>query len=164
MRIDVSNRQTSMGVDTRKVRALLRVLMQRAALLDPETEWLEISALLTDDEGIRRLNEAHLDRPDTTDVLSFLYNPMPGDDEKWSGELVVNVQRAMAEGARTDGRRRRPWGPSLELALYLAHGIDHLTGATDTTGSDRRRMRRRELRWLGQSEAMSLATALVAFA
>ena len=35
-----------------------------------------------------------------------------------------------------------------ELALYLAHGCDHLTGADDATPAGRARMRRRELGWL----------------
>jgi len=43
---------------------------------------------------------------------------------------------------------RRAGGPDRELALYLAHGCDHLAGADDATPRQRAAMRRRELRWL----------------
>ena len=43
---------------------------------------------------------------------------------------------------------RRYGGPAHELALYIAHGCDHLAGEDDTTPAQRQRMRKRELRWL----------------
>jgi ssRNA-specific RNase YbeY (16S rRNA maturation enzyme) len=35
-----------------------------------------------------------------------------------------------------------------ELALYIAHGFDHLSGADDDTPARRAAMRRTEMRWL----------------
>ncbi|MBQ3810327.1 MAG: hypothetical protein II839_05855, partial [Kiritimatiellae bacterium] len=40
------------------------------------------------------------------------------------------------------------WNADAELALYLAHGFDHLAGSDDATAAGYRAMRRRELRWL----------------
>ena len=68
-----------------------------------------------------------------------------GPDRKGSpqfAELVINAERALAEG------RRRAGGAARELALYLAHGMDHLAGRDDDTPARRRAMRRRETRWL----------------
>ena len=60
-------------------------------------------------------------------------------------EIIVNAERAWLAGSR-----RRGWSPSRELALYIAHGCDHLNDERDTTPAGRRRMRRRELHWLAQ--------------
>ena len=76
-----------------------------------------------------------------TDVLSQAYLAVPGISGP-TAELVINVQRAIEIGERRLG------GASAELALYLAHGLDHLAGADDDTPARRRSMRRRELRWL----------------
>jgi len=79
-----------------------------------------------------------------TDVISLRYAPVPGGPPGGEAELVINAERAKKEGARRAG------GPEKEFALYLAHGIDHLTGADDATGPERRAMRRRELGWLAR--------------
>lgn len=76
-----------------------------------------------------------------TDVVSQSYAAIPGVSPA-TAELVLNAERALAEGAR------RPGGPARELALYLAHGLDHLAGHDDDTPARRRAMRRRETAWL----------------
>ena len=48
--------------------------------------------------------------------------------------------------------RRAGWSAAKELLLYVAHGIDHLSGADDIESTDYDRMRRRELSWLRQLE------------
>jgi len=76
-----------------------------------------------------------------TDVVSQDYAAIPGFSEA-SAELVLNAERAKAEGFH------RPGGPARELALYLAHGLDHLAGQEDDTPARRQAMRRRETAWL----------------
>ncbi|MBN1558429.1 MAG: rRNA maturation RNase YbeY [Lentisphaerae bacterium] len=88
---------------------------------------------------MRDVNRRYLRCDAPTDVLSFRYPPLPGEAEEAGGELFVNVQRAL---------ERAPRAPSRELALYLAHACDHLAGHDDADDAARRRMRRRELRWL----------------
>jgi len=101
-----------------------------------------------DDDRISELNAAHLGHRYSTDVLSFRYDPMPGEDAQYVGEVVINVAMAARKGMRAG------WSPEREVALYIAHGCDHLSGATDEDVAQRRRMRRRELRWLrGASDA-----------
>ena len=58
-------------------------------------------------------------------------------------EIYVNCERAVSAAPR-----RRGWSAAKELLLYVAHGMDHLSGADDMTPSDYARMRRRELRWI----------------
>jgi rRNA maturation RNase YbeY len=95
---------------------------------------------------------------DPTDVITMTYAPMPGMDVGASGELVVNIERAVEEGTR---RSRNGWTPAHELALYIAHGVDHLTGADDANPADRRRMRARELTWVRSAERRGLLRNLL---
>jgi len=60
----------------------------------------------------------------------------------------------VAEGFKR--KRPRNWSTAHELALYLAHGIDHLTGATDDSPLARRRMRTREMNWVRSAERRGL--------
>lgn len=101
--------------------------------------------MLTDHDGILRVNRDFLGKAEPTDVISFLYGPLPGGAEACSGEVVVNVERALEVSGG---------GPrcARELALYIAHGLDHLSGASDRTRAQRARMRRRELGWLREAE------------
>ena len=78
-----------------------------------------------------------------TDVITQRYDAMPGETEGVYGELYVNVDQAFRVAPR-----RRNWSPAKELLLYVAHGMDHLSGADDLKPRDYDRMRRRELSWL----------------
>ncbi|MBR2839203.1 MAG: rRNA maturation RNAse YbeY, partial [Kiritimatiellae bacterium] len=82
-----------------------------------------------------------------TDVITQRYDPMPGEAPGVYGELYVNVDQALRAAPR-----RRGWSPAKELLLYVAHGIDHLSGADDLDSAGYRRMRRRELGWLREVE------------
>jgi len=91
--------------------------------------------VLADDERICSANSAVFGRPAVTDVISCAYAPAPGRAGRCA-EIVVNCDRARS--SRFPGR---------ELALYIAHGCDHLAGATDDTPARRKRMLRREQGW-----------------
>ena len=59
----------------------------------------------------------------------------------------------MGKAARRVAHRWRGWSPDNELLLYVAHGMDHLSGADDADDADDAgymRMRRRELRWMSE--------------
>lgn len=109
---------------------------------DPDTVWKEVSLLLTDDAGITQYNREFFGKDGPTDVISFRGEPVPGEDGT-TGDLIVNVERAVQEGPRHDGI-------DAELALYIAHGFDHLSGADDNTPARRAAMRRTEMRWLAE--------------
>jgi ssRNA-specific RNase YbeY (16S rRNA maturation enzyme) len=70
-----------------------------------------------------------------------------------AAEVVVNVERAVRAGPRYGG-------PSRELARYLAHGCQHLGGATDGDRAGRARMHRRERAWLAEAEGLHLLDGL----
>ncbi len=112
--------------------------------------------MLADDDLMETATRRHL-RRGVTDVLVFDYPALPGRTAGRAADLLVNVPCAVRESARYPTR-----SASRELALYVAHGLNHLTGASDATAAGRRAMRRRELRWLAEAEQRGLITGIVA--
>ena len=153
MKIFVHNRQTRRRPNVRKLAALTRFFLGQAGRLHPACPWAEVAVVLTDDAGIAPVNRTFLDQAGATDVITFTLAPMPGGGAGTCGEIYLNVERALEEGARRGNAAD-------ELALYLAHGCDHLTGANDRTVREQRRMRRRELLWLAQARQDGLMEGL----
>jgi probable rRNA maturation factor len=147
----VLNHQNTVKLNLSALETLAEKLAERLAQADPGTDWGEISVVLTDDEGITGPNREFFGKNRPTDVISFRYDPVPGEAAGATGDLIVNVECALREGPAHDG-------PGAELALYIAHGFDHLSGADDDTPQKRAAMRRTETRWLAalQSEIKNL--------
>ena len=106
-----------------------------------------VTVILQDDDFSAEVHEAINGAKGPTDVITQRYDAMPGEEEGVYGELYVNVDQALRVAPK-----RRGWSPAKELLLYVAHGMDHLSGADDQRPRDYDRMRRRELRWLNESE------------
>ena len=123
-----------------ELRLLARRLADRAARRNPRRQWMELDVVLLGDAGMAEANRLCLDHEGPTDVISLAYRPMSGDTG-WRGEVIINLDLAHRIGPQHSGAGR-------ELALYLAHGLNHLSDAHDRTPSERARMRRREMRWL----------------
>ncbi|MBQ2630821.1 MAG: rRNA maturation RNase YbeY [Kiritimatiellae bacterium] len=107
-----------------------------------------VSVVLQDDEFSAEVHVAVNGAEGPTDVVTQRYDAMPGEEPGVYGELYVNVDQAMRAAPRRSG-----WSPAKELLLYVAHGMDHLSGADDLDAESQARMRRRELRWLRQCGA-----------
>lgn len=138
-----------------RLRRLLKFLMNKATHGAGQC-WDEVSLVLTNNSGIREVNCLHLGHDDSTDVISYSFDPLPGQSPRdASGEIYINVELAQRVGTRFGGASR-------ELALYIAHGCDHLSGEDDSTPDRRQRMRRRELRWLAEASRLNLLTGLLA--
>jgi probable rRNA maturation factor len=142
------------GIPPAAVKALLRRLLELAEPADPG-KWERLDVVFTGNAGIRPYKLASFGLDEVTDVITMTYAPAPGLPG-WSGEIIVNAERAVELGPRFGGAGR-------ELALYLAHGIDHLTGGVDDTPAQRRRMRRRELGWLARLAGEGLLEPLAPF-
>ena len=102
-----------------------------------------VTVILQDDAFSAEVHEAINGAAGATDVITQRYDAMPGESEGVYGELYVNVDQALRVAPK-----RRNWSPAKELLLYVAHGMDHLSGADDLNPLDYDRMRRRELGWL----------------
>ena len=102
-----------------------------------------VTVILQDDAFSAEVHEAINGAKGATDVITQRYDAMPGEEEGVYGELYVNADQALRVAPK-----RRGWSPAKELLLYVAHGMDHLSGADDLKPRDYDRMRRRELDWL----------------
>jgi len=129
-------------MDTKAVAVLAKQLAALAQKRTPGDVWQEVTIHLLTDESIEPVNLAIMNHEGATDVITQRYDACPGEPEGLLGELFINVQRACTIA------RAKGWSRQQELALYLAHGFDHLTGADDATPTGRSAMRRRERRWL----------------
>ena len=104
-----------------------------------------VTVVLQDDAFSAEVHLAINSAAGPTDVVTQRYDAMPGEEPGVYGELYVNCDQAMRAAPR-----RRGWSAAKELLLYIAHGMDHLSGADDLSPVDYARMRRRELVWLRQ--------------
>ena len=110
-----------------------------------------VTVVLQDDDFSAEVHLAINGAEGPTDVITQRYDAMPGEAEGVYGELYVNVDQALRVAPK-----RRGWSPVKELLLYVAHGLDHLSGADDLKPRDYDRMRRRELNWLSSLSSQVL--------
>lgn len=157
MKIEINNRQKICRPAITNIRKLAGKLMKLAGKLDPAAAWGELSVVLTDNDCIRELKARLFNISEVTDVISLRYEEAPGDHGLLTGEIFVNVQRALEHSQKT----RQGWNASKELSLYLAHGCDHLMNSTDYDQKGYRLMRKRELNWLKNPQIADLSTRLI---
>ena len=110
-----------------------------------------VTVVLQDDDFSAEVHLAINGAEGPTDVITQRYDAMPGEAEGVYGELYVNVDQALRVAPK-----RRGWSMAKELLLYVAHGMDHLSGADDLKPRDYDRMRRRELNWLSSLSSQVL--------
>jgi probable rRNA maturation factor len=118
--------------------ALLRQAARRtieAAARWPLPPKLELSLLLTDDEGIRAINRAYRGQDKPTDVLSFpLWEEAPpppaGDAALPLGDIVISGARAAAQACELGHSARR------EMVFLFVHGLLHLLGYDHQQGAE----------------------------
>ena len=105
--------------------------------------WHEVTVHLVRDAESDAIHRAIMGIAGATDVITQAYDAIPPEAPGLYGELFVNTDQALRAAPK-----RRGWNPAKELLLYIAHGMDHLSGADDHAPADYARMRRRELSWL----------------
>lgn len=143
MNIFVVNRQSRVRINRRELVRLAGFFMAKASAMNPARRWVECSVVLVDHREMTGLNERILKHEGTTDVITFAYATAPGETPAgWRGEIVINAEEAAGVSAR------RKLSVRHEVALYLAHGCQHLGGADDATPAQRAAMSRRQRRWL----------------
>ncbi len=103
----------------------------------------EVTVVLQDDAASAGAHEAINGAAGPTDVITQGYDALPGEAPGIYGELYVNVDQAVRAAPKRAG-----WSAAKELLLYVAHGMDHLSGADDLDEKGYGQMRRRELGWL----------------
>jgi len=136
-RISIATPQKAVPIDRRRVREIVRAVLDGEARADAE-----ISVAFVDNPTIHRLNLRYLLHDEPTDVLTF-----PTSDpsaKRLSGELVVGAEVAEAQA------EERGHDVQAELALYVIHGLLHLCGYSDKSPPEEKAMRLRERHYLQQ--------------
>ena len=105
--------------------------------------WHEVTVHLVRDAESDAMHRAIMGITGATDAITQAYDAIPPEAPGLFGELFVNTDQALRAAPK-----RRGWSPAKELLLYIAHGMDHLSGADDHSSADYARMRRRELAWI----------------
>lgn len=133
--VSVVNRQRLLRLDRRGLRRAAQV-----ALAAEGYRKGDLTLVFVEDEEIASLNKRYLGHRGPTDVLAFRPGTMPAPPgaPRWLGDVVVSVETAQRQAPRWRHRIGE------ELAEYVIHGVLHLVGYDDATGSQRRRMRRRQ--------------------
>ena len=143
MKLQLINRQTQQKIDAKAIRNFLQKLATKLQEETPHMKWSEIACILLDDDQTRVANQHVFGRNESTDVITQHYEPLPPHAEGYTAEILINIHRAREEGQRRGD-------PDRELALYIAHGCLHLTGADDLTPADQAAMSRTQEAWLDE--------------
>ena len=146
MKVNFLNQQSKYKVN-RSIKELIKKCC-RAALeyMEFRTD-VEISVVLTDNEGIRTLNNLHRGIDRATDVLSF---PMFEYDENGDiiedyvefnemggiclGDIVISLERAHEQAAEYGH------SPEREIGFLTVHSMLHLLGYDHMTPEDEEEM------------------------
>ncbi|HHX98214.1 MAG TPA: rRNA maturation RNAse YbeY [Kiritimatiellia bacterium] len=147
MKLRLINRQQALTIQAANLRRLTRELLNLAWPPPDAPPFAELIIVLTDAAAMPDYKARAFGQRRQTDVIAQSYQPVPGAQAA-AAEIIINAELAAAEG------RRRRGGPARELALYLAHGLDHLAGGRDDTPARKQRMSQREEKWLAQTESL----------
>ncbi|MCL1910421.1 MAG: rRNA maturation RNase YbeY [Kiritimatiellaeota bacterium] len=159
MLLTITNRRRNPRIDLPALRRLcvclyalcsgVAVRRRRAKHQQTDIKSLEsVELILCGDAEITCVHAAVFNDPTTTDVITIPYAATPVSGA--TAEIFVNTRLAC------DSAPEHETTPARELALYIAHGFDHLAGYSDLTPRGRDTMRKRELSWLNICEKQGL--------
>lgn len=145
--IEISGRLPArMGLGKAELRSAAAYFARRSAARS-RLLFRSVAVVIQDDAASAEVHESIMGVQGATDVITQRYDAIPPEPEGVYGELYVNAQRALAAAPKRHG-----WSSAKEFLLYVAHGMDHLSGADDHSPRDYALMRRRELAWLRDLE------------
>jgi probable rRNA maturation factor len=101
-----------------------------------------VNILVVDAREGRRFNREFRHRDYATNVLSFPFDPLPGQKSALLGDLVICAPVVAGEAAEQGKRPREHW------AHLTIHGVLHLLGHDHETDAQARRMEALEIRIL----------------
>ena len=153
--ITVSRDRRNLG--HRESAAIIKKAVADALLHEGIAEPCLVNVLLTDDEGIHRVNREFRGVDRATDVLSFPFNELtPGafspeecERDPESGRIVLGDMMLSLEHCAAQGEEYGH-GYERELRYLCVHSVLHLLGYDHVDeGEQKRRMREREKEIMG---------------
>jgi len=121
--IEVLNRQGRYWINRNRFRELLKFLIKRYDLPNPE-----VTLAFVDTRAIRKLNRRFLNRDAPTDVLSFPVEGKSADGRVYLGDIIISVPQAFKQSFR------EAHGLEQELEDLTVHGFLHLLDYDHGTG------------------------------
>lgn len=103
---------------------------------------VEVNILIVDVEAGRRFNRQYRHKDYATNVLSFPWEPAPGERSRLLGDLVICAPVVAREAAEQGKRPRDHW------AHLTIHGVLHLLGHDHQTAAEAGKMEALEIRIL----------------
>lgn len=170
-RIDLTHRE---GVSAPVSGGALAALMARTLVAAGAPSPASLGLILSTDAELSALNADHMGSDGPTDVLSFpllapdAFPPHPGrsrgerpapfplppGSRTHLGDIVISVERALAQAA--DGRGGQTgdvaWSAADEIRLLTVHGVLHICGWDHAAPEEGAAMRALEARLLAASE------------
>lgn len=168
MTLTLVTRRPTLRIDkkaTRRLAEKFKLLSASSAQRNDALDCESVSLIITGDALIRIIHEQSMGSRETTDVITLAYAATPSTPA--TAEIFVNAQLAARCGADRsaldliDGEVHGSWSPAHELALYIAHGFDHLAGNDDTSAAGFKSMRKREIGWVRQAHALGLVDGII---
>ena len=160
MKHEISVSREKRGLGHPEAARLVKAAVRTALAAEGVSEGCIVNVLLTDDEGIRRVNREFRGVDSATDVLSFPFNELvpgafdAGDCERdpesgrlLLGDMMISLERCAAQGEEFGhGFEREIRYLSVHSALHLL-GYDHVD-----EGKMKKQMRAREKQIMGDEE------------
>ena len=160
MKHDISVSREKRGLGHPEAAALVKAAVRAALSAEGVDTPCAVSVLLTDNEGIRRVNREFRGVDSATDVLSFPFNELsPGafdaedcerDPESGRlllGDMMISLERCEAQGEEFGHGFER------EIRYLSVHSVLHLLGYDHVDeGKMKKQMRTREKEIMGDSD------------
>ena len=168
MTLIIITRRPTLRIDKKATRLLaekFKFLSESSAQCNGAPDYESVSVIITGDALISRIHEQSMGIEGTTDVVTLTYAAAPGSPA--TAEIFVNAQLAFRCGADRssldliDDEVHGLWSPAHELALYIAHGFDHLAGNDDISESGFKSMRKREIDWVRHVHDLGLVDSII---
>ena len=160
MKHEISLSREKRGLGHPEAAALVKRAIRAALEAEGVTEGCLVGVVLTDDEGIRRVNREFRGVDRATDVLSFPFNELvPGafraedcerDPESGRlllGDMMISLERCAAQGEEFGHGFER------EIRYLTVHSALHLLGYDHVDeGKMKKQMREREKEIMGDKD------------
>ncbi len=136
IKVVITNDQKDVKIPT-GMRLLVRRCCHAVLVLEKFEGSAEVDVTFVNDESIRLLNKQHRNIDEPTDVLSFPlgengnYDVNPSNGAKQLGDIVISMERAVAQAERFCHSLEREVGFLTVHSMLHLLGYDHVAGGLE---------------------------------
>lgn len=135
MKIEIDNRQNNVRINKKEIGRVAKAALRQLGL--PEESVVSLS--LVSPAEIKKINKLYFGRNSFTDVIAIEPGGQRTDIYKhYIGDIVICPDIARSNSKRFNTSVKK------EIALYIIHGILHLSGYNDINKKRRLMMQRKE--------------------